>query len=91
MFNEHLKTFGLVRRQIVLDALKWKIKNDPNYSDVHISENNLNLLPENVIPISLSDSIAEEVENVDPFGKSLSSIREENYEDNDKEDELMEK
>jgi hypothetical protein len=93
MFNEHLKTFGLVRRQIVLDALNWKIKNDPNYSDVHISENNLNLLPENDIPTSLSDSIAEEVENVDPFGKSfpMSSIREENYEEDDKEDELMEK
>jgi hypothetical protein len=48
MLLEQLKSYGLVRRDYTRARCtygKWKIEHDPNYVDVCISEERLNMLP----------------------------------------------
>ena len=42
-----------VRRQKVHDALLWLIRNNPQYSDIEIDEQALNILPNNGVPSEL--------------------------------------
>lgn len=57
--NKALPPFLHVSRRRVRDALSFLIANNPFYGNVHISEFNLNLLPENGVPDELTAVIRE--------------------------------
>ena len=42
-----------IRREAVHDALRWLQANNPLYENIQISMENLNVLPENSIPVEL--------------------------------------
>jgi len=55
-----------VRRQVVHEALKWLVANNPLYANVHISEEWLQLLPENGVPTEIQSTArhSSDVESV---------------------------
>jgi hypothetical protein len=54
-----ISKFGRVRRQRVIDAVIWKKNNDPYFASVNIDIENRTDLPEDGIPLELTNSISE--------------------------------
>lgn len=58
-----LKGTFRVRRAAVHDALRWLKANNPMYEDIEISEEALNLLPEDAIPDAILANVRQEESN----------------------------
>lgn len=67
-----------IRRQKVLDALTWLIKNNHLYKHVKISQKNLDLLPENAVPQVLLDTMKIYEKKISDVGYVKVPLKEEN-------------
>lgn len=63
--NRCLPSFLQVSRQRVRDALLFLRGNNPLYENIHISEENLNALPENGVPDELTTVVRESEDSTD--------------------------
>jgi hypothetical protein len=65
-----LRNFGKVRRNVVANAIQWKIENDPFYADVQIDDVALGMLPDDDVPACVTDSVSEIIRSVESTDQS---------------------